>query len=751
MHFCQSAMDQIDEGHEDASSELHNKSLTLSTTSPGLGVRKRSERSNEGSVAGDDDWERDTSFGHGKYRVRNKHSDFYHDKVTPRQQNRKAGSKPLHSKSSSPTSEGLPSAPFRADRSMRSVQSQSSVSRSSQGTKKGQVDFNDEESEPSLHLHSLYGPVSPASLSVASYSKRTPDSSSRRGIQAIAMDGTITSLPLSTAEKDNEASATTRSTANSKTPTSPSKRTREAMHKSYFAAAQEMMFLDSMSLQESNSNIEMTEGHPDTNTNRSKDFSMDTDESDEYYDPIIFFGFICPVWFTSLVKGAPSLNRISRCLVNVLPCFWCCNNTAQNTTSDRAVLARLNIVCLLMTLVQFTMAMWLVFTLLILDDEPGIFAGFSPHFWNCNGATFSIGILAFLLMIACSHTIRIAKEVDYSRATRSLWIVLWIMPFEIFFNISLYDYYNVSVVWIRHWWVQNQMSWFRLFFCEEGTAYSTCLVPIDGGAEYESEADWCMVEYNTTGCSKVRDDAQEWMNTLMLTFYTGLAGWSSVLLGFLVLLINSLERIVTKPIVQKSRESNVPAWLFLPTITNTIVGIILVFSPSSLLSESVNPGQETSWIGFAYILVGILFLASLLAGWFLSAYTINNQGDKKTKSIAAIVLIIMMAVNVAILAAIFIGSILLAASLINSPIDEKERGVVACQVDRGTSCTMCAEEVDAADRCPEWSLDEVTKIIQTQLKQSATLGAIFILYAISVLRFALTLRKHLSLYQIDYV
>jgi hypothetical protein len=403
-----------------------------------------------------------------------------------------------------------------------------------------------------------------------------------------------------------------------------------------------------------------------------------------------------------------------------------------------------------MAAIQLAMAMWMAFTLLILDDRDGAFRGFAPHFWNCNGATLSIGILAFFLILTCSCTIRGTKEVDFVRAIRCLWIVLWIVPFEIFFNISLYDYYNVTEVWIRHWWLDGQMSWFRVFFCESGTANSTCLVPIDGGPGYQSEDAWCMATHNSMECTQVRDDAQEWMQRLMLTFYTGLAGWSSVLLGLLMLIVDSLQHIITKPIVQKSRESNVPAWLFLPTLTNAMVGGVLHFSPSSLLSESSSTGHEGTWIGIAYMVVAALFLVALLTGWFLSAFTIRNHSDKQTKNIAVITMIIMMAANVAMLAAIFVGSLQYAASLHNSPINESERGVVACKVDRNATCTMC-DEIHAPDRCPEWTIDEVTQIMQTQLKQSAALAAIFIIYALGVLRFGITLRQHLSLYQIDYV
>jgi len=51
----------------------------------------------------------------------------------------------------------------------------------------------------------------------------------------------------------------------------------------------------------------------------------------------------------------------------------------------------------------------------------------------------------------------------------------------------------------------------------------------------------------------------------------------------------------------------------------------------------------------------------------------------------------------------------------------------------------------------EWQTGDVVRIIQTQLKQSASLAAIFFLYAFSALRFGFSLRASVSKYEIDYV
>jgi hypothetical protein len=297
-------------------------------------------------------------------------------------------------------------------------------------------------------------------------------------------------------------------------------------------------------------------------------------------------------------------------------------------------------------------------------------------------------------------------------------------------------------------WFQPQLSWFRSYFCADGTAETLCLVPLSGGQDYLSEEAWCLDNYDSVECSAIRDDAQNRMEFSLLIFYTALGGWSLLLLGLMMLMMRSLEKIISKPIVQKSRETNVPAWLTLPTAGNALVGSILLYSPTSLLSSS--SGADNSWIGVVYLVAAGLFLVALLLGWFLSTFSIRSSLDKKNKSVAVVIFIGVMASNAVMLATIFVASIMFSGNLVQAPIDDSARGEVACFVDTADTCSNCDDPVPE-NRCPEWNLYDVTRILQTQLKQSATLAAIFILYAISVLRFGFFLRKHLSLYQIDYV
>ena len=164
-----------------------------------------------------------------------------------------------------------------------------------------------------------------------------------------------------------------------------------------------------------------------------------------------------------------------------------------------------------------------------------------------------------------------------------------------YFRIVVSHFWSLVVNTCIHRWLEPQLSWFRARFCPQGTELTKCLVPIMGEPEFDSEDAWCLANYNATDCSEIRDTAESNMESSMLRFYTTLAGWSSAVVCIIMLIVNSLERIITKPIVQKSRESNVPAWLSLPSITNMLVGGILLFSQSSLLNS--NSGSESSWIG----------------------------------------------------------------------------------------------------------------------------------------------------------
>jgi hypothetical protein len=111
--------------------------------------------------------------------------------------------------------------------------------------------------------------------------------------------------------------------------------------------------------------------------------------------------------------------------------------------------------------------------------------------------------------------------------------------------------------------------------------------------------------------------------------------------------------------------------------------------------------------------------------------------------------------------AIFIASLVYSLDIVRVSLRDPRRGNIACYVDASDSCTNCcnlnplAEDErecnESEPQCPEWTSRDVSRVIQTQLKQSATLAAIFFIYAFSALRFGFDLRRSQSKYQIAYV
>ena len=163
---------------------------------------------------------------------------------------------------------------------------------------------------------------------------------------------------------------------------------------------------------------------------------------------------VLPMRLSRLIKKPPNLLRMAVCIVGAAPCFWCSRNSIQGGSvgTNRAVLTRLNILTIFVTLLQMVPSFWSAFVLLVLDKERGFLDEFAPHFWNHNGATWSVGLIAFILLVTCFSTIRVIQEVNLVGAIRYFWLITWLVPFEFFFTVSLFDRHLVTRVWLKHWY-----------------------------------------------------------------------------------------------------------------------------------------------------------------------------------------------------------------------------------------------------------------------------------------------------------
>ena len=167
----------------------------------------------------------------------------------------------------------------------------------------------------------------------------------------------------------------------------------------------------------------------------------------------------------------PSWTRLSSFIVRNAPCFWChcCTSRLDVSATHRSVLLRLNILCGFFATGQVAAGIFLLVVLLLHDNDN--FYNFRTNLWNLNCSIFTLGIIGFVLMCCVFFTRNVIRRVNLVGAIRYLWILMWILPLELFLSISLFgeylcdlalflffvsyvceDYHRVTHVWIRHWW-----------------------------------------------------------------------------------------------------------------------------------------------------------------------------------------------------------------------------------------------------------------------------------------------------------
>jgi hypothetical protein len=282
-------------------------------------------------------------------------------------------------------------------------------------------------------------------------------------------------------------------------------------------------------------------------------------------------------------------------------------------------------------------------------------------------------------------------------------------------------------------------------FCHPGTANAQCKVPILGGIDYPTEQKWCMDIFNSTNCTEIRDDAQGKYVVSSQILYTSIGIWACCLALLLWLTLCILQAIITLPIVQRSKESNIPLWLTFPIIGSYTIGYLLFTSQAAVTYQL----QDVYWIALVYLLSGGAFTLAALVGYFLKFYTVLNRRQRRFKQVVVILFIVTIMMTIFTVATVFATSLIYALDIVDLPLDQYS--LLACYLDSDDgSCTGCDQE-DPLLMCPEWTEDDVRRVLETIMKQSATLAAIFLVYALITLRYGFLLFRHVSRYQIEYV
>lgn len=184
-------------------------------------------------------------------------------------------------------------------------------------------------------------------------------------------------------------------------------------------------------------------------------FSADSDEYDDEDDfaaslssfddddgPVTCCGFHAP-------QCRLPVNRIASAIVRYAPCFWCFPIPISAT--DRTVLTRLNIISAFFTIGQICATSWLIIVMLIPPPEPHeeeedvtLTHGMTPNLWSLTGSMYSIGFLGAVIFVSNLVTLKVIQVVNLVGAIRYLWVLLWLLPFQIFFVLSIFGTYEAT-------------------------------------------------------------------------------------------------------------------------------------------------------------------------------------------------------------------------------------------------------------------------------------------------------------------
>jgi len=500
-------------------------------------------------------------------------------------------------------------------------------------------------------------------------------------------------------------------------------------------------------------------------------------------------------------------RAMSSFIVRHAPCFWCslCSPPLDVNATDRAILFRLNTLIMFLSSCQIFSgsAVFVIFFLfnqfkqdsdeinkcinntisyedtdfnstsdrflkvvrantervgdLSLTNDEDNYSIVVPTIWNLIWIIFLLGIIGLVIFIFSFFAIKTIKEVILAGAMRFYWLLIWMVPFEFFFLVSLFGWQSFSQMIGVHFWSKKEFSMIRYFLCQKeycedflngiSTAETKCKIPVfvfNNATDYEQLVNnWCLDKFNSSNCYDIHNNAQGAFFKLANIFFGVNFGIGIFLLILIVLTILSLKEVISTPILQRSQLANIPAWLSVP-----IVGSVFMYLLLKGKHTVIADVQYSEWIALLYLVsAGTFFIATLLSCH--NATSVMNRADKKRKQISVILFILAMMLSIIVLVAIFVTSLVMLWSYTSKAISNEEWYELACNLDTDLkNCETCSE---TEHECPQWKESEVLGILRTTLKQSTISAFIFLMYAFHGVGYGFVLREHIATYQIDYV
>mmetsp|Transcript_21013 Transcript_21013/g.31352 ORF Transcript_21013/g.31352 Transcript_21013/m.31352 type:complete len:496 (-) Transcript_21013:52-1539(-) len=464
-------------------------------------------------------------------------------------------------------------------------------------------------------------------------------------------------------------------------------------------------------------------------------------------------------------------ERLARLIAKYAPCFWCNpsfmagtllfwkESTASSSgghhndiaLTDRAVLYRLTILCSFFAAGQVLFGIYLSVVYLVIPDcqSSTCTQSYIPNLWNPLNAVLGLTIIGLVLFGASLNALKIIRNVDILGALRYYWVLQWISPFEALFVFNLFDYHQVTKIFVTHWWHTEAFDWFRKQFCSDEDFNA-----IGNQTEFNNLSldDFCICN-TTTGelvndaCYDTREEAIDDMTVYSTIFFTTNFVWGLVFVIVLFLTTQMLEFIIGIQLVQKSKERNLSFWLTLPISACFFSGYAFI----GVNFDDQVVSEELKWISITYYLSCGTFALVAFLGWYLAFTSVLDSSDKKRKEHASILFIMACVVTIACISAIMVVSIVFSTFASVTVENGERRGRMACELDKVGSCSNCDGEDDNAEICPEWTSTEVKNVLSAILKQNVIVAAILLIYALESLRYGIKMRTHITSYQVAYV
>ncbi len=138
----------------------------------------------------------------------------------------------------------------------------------------------------------------------------------------------------------------------------------------------------------------------------------------------------------------PSWSRVSSAVVRNAPCFWCCFRQSRTGGTDRDTLIKLNFLCAIIGLWQFSVGIFIVVIFLsddIVDrnhkeDVPyrqHYKEALSPNLWMVGSILLALSIVGFILFVTAIFTIPVIRRVNLVGAIKYMWVLYWVAPVQV--------------------------------------------------------------------------------------------------------------------------------------------------------------------------------------------------------------------------------------------------------------------------------------------------------------------------------